>query len=183
MNIYRVGQISGDTQNGVWNTGEMTSMMIYAGAGLLKKMPNVGEDVNWIPVDICSASLVDLALKSSFQTTIPDNERVYHLLNPYSITYDEYLTSLRTAGLTFDTVPPKSFIDAISTTADATNPLIKLLPFFEQSFNEKGILELSKYETTKTTGKCEILKNCSPIDSNLIELYLNYWKKCHVLQY
>ncbi|CAF1084633.1 unnamed protein product [Adineta ricciae] len=183
VNIYRVGQISGDTQNGVWNTGEMTSMMIYAGAGLLKKMPNVGEDVNWIPVDICSASLVDLALKSSFQTTISDNERVYHLLNPFLITYDEYLTSLRAAGLTFDTVPPKSFINAISALANTTNPLVKLLPFFEQSFSEKGILKLSKYETTKTTGKCEILRNCSPIDSNLIELYLNYWKKCQVLQY
>ncbi|UJR19353.1 hypothetical protein I4U23_022482 [Adineta vaga] len=182
INIYRVGQISGDTENGVWNGDEMASMIIYAGAGRLKKMANVGEDVNWIPVDICSASLVDLALKSSFQASISTNERVYHLLNPYLITYNDYLNSLRTAGLNFDTVSPKAFIDAILTTTDKTNPLVKLSSFFEQSCSDNGILELSKYETIKTTEKCEILKNCPKIDSNLIKLYLNYWKKCQLLQ-
>ena len=56
VNIYRVGQISGDSQNGIWNTNEMSPMMIYASAGQLKIMPNVGEHINWLPVDICSAS-------------------------------------------------------------------------------------------------------------------------------
>ncbi|CAF4832359.1 unnamed protein product, partial [Rotaria sp. Silwood1] len=42
VNIYRVDQISDDTQNGVWNTAEIDSMIIYASAGQLKKMPNVG---------------------------------------------------------------------------------------------------------------------------------------------
>ncbi len=160
----------------------MNSMIIYAGAGQLKKMPSVGEDVNWLPVDICSASLVDSALKSSFQISIPAHERVYHLLNPHSIPYDDYLNLLRAAGLTFDTVSPKTFIDAILTTTDTTNPLVKLSSFFEQSFNKNGILKLSKYETIKTAERCEILKNCPPVDSNLIKLYLNYWKKCQILQ-
>jgi thioester reductase-like protein len=177
-----VGQVSGDTQNGVWNTTEMAPMMIYAGAGELKKMPNIGENVNWIPVDVCSASLVDLALKSSFEISTSTDERVYHLLNPHAITYEDYLNCLREAGLNFDIVPPKEFIDTILTAKDTTNPLVKLSSFFEQIYSKTGTLKLSKYETMKTIEKCEVLKNCPRIDSNLIKLYLNYWKKCEVLK-
>ncbi|CAF2957194.1 unnamed protein product [Rotaria sp. Silwood2] len=182
VNIYRIGQVSGDTQNGVWNTTEMTPMMIYAGAGQLKQMPNIGQDINWIPVDVCSASLVDLALKSSFDISISADQRVYHLLNPNVITYEDYLNFLRAAGLNFDTVSPKEFIDTILTTKDLTNPLIKLSSFFEQIFSKKDTLKVSKYETVKTVKKCEILKNCPSIDSNLIKLYLNHWKKCQVFK-
>jgi len=178
VNIFRVGQISGDSQNGVWNTTEMAAMMIYAGAGQLKKMPNTGQDVNWIPVDVCSASLVELSLTSSFKISIGD-QRVYHLLNPHDITYEDYLNSLRTAGLHFDCVSPKEFLDTILTTKDTTNPLIKLSPFLEQIFNKKDKSKSTKYQTVKTVEKCQALQKCPPIDSNLIKLYLNYWKKSH----
>jgi thioester reductase-like protein len=176
VNIYRVGQVSGDTENGVWNRNEMAAMMIYAGAGQLKKMPNVGQDLNWIPVDICSAALVDLALKSSFEIATPYDQRVYHLLNPHSITYEDYLNSLQAAGLHFDRVSPKEFLDIILTTNDLTNPLVKLSSFFEQVVSKKDSSKISKYETFKTVEKCDVLKNCPPINSNLIKHYLNYWK-------
>jgi thioester reductase-like protein len=181
VNIYRIGQISGDIQNGIWNTNEMAAMMIYAGAGQLRKMPNIGQDINWIPVDICSASLVDLALKSSFDFSISPDERVYHLLNPHSITYQQYLNYLREAGLNFHTVSTQEFLDAILTTKDQTNPLIKLSSFLEQIFSKKDSSKVSKYETIKTVQRCSILKNCPPIDSNLIKLYLNYWNKSQLL--
>ncbi|CAF1303367.1 unnamed protein product [Rotaria sordida] len=182
VNIYRIGQVSGDTQNGIWNTNEIASMLIYAGAGQLKIMPNVGLDINWIPVDICSASIVDLALKSSFQTSISSDQRVYHLLNPHHITYKDYFNYLRIAGLNFDVVSLKEFIDAVLTNKDLNNPLIKLSSFLEQIFSKKDTTELSKFQMVKTTQRCEILKNCPPIDSNLIKLYLNYWKKCQLLK-
>ncbi|CAF1230977.1 unnamed protein product [Rotaria sp. Silwood1] len=182
VNIYRIGQISGDTQNGVWDITEMIPMMIYAGAGQLKKMPNIGEDVNWIPVDVCSASLVELALKSSFDISTPINERVYHLLNPHVTTYEDYLNSLRAGGLNYDTVSLETFINTILAATDVTNPLVKLASYFEQSFSKKETLKLPKYEIVKTVERCKILESCPPIDSNLINLYLNYWKQCQVLK-
>lgn len=179
VSVYRVGQVSGDTQNGIWNTTELAPMMIYAGAGQLKKMPMVGEDVNWIPVDVCSRSLVDLALKSS--SDLSANERVYHLLNPRSIRYEDYLDCLRVAGLTFDTVTPQEFVDTILTATDISNPLVKLSAFFEQIYSSKHKLKRSHYQTVKTVERCEPLKQCPPVDVKLIQLYLNYWKHCQVL--
>ncbi len=150
----------------------MAAMMIYAGAGQLHKMPNIGQDINWIPVDICSSSLIDLALKSSFDNS---TSHVYHLINPNIIKYEEYLHTLQQAGLIFDIVSPKEFVNAILTTNDLSNPLIKLSSFFEQIYLNKS--NFTTFQTEKTVQRCEILKNSPKIDSNLIKLYLNYWNQ------
>ena len=182
VSVYRVGQISGDTENGIWNTSEMAAMMIYAGAGRLKKMPDVGHEINWIPVDVCSGALVDSVLKSSFDLSKSSNERVYHLLNPHVISYEEYLNELRSAGLQFDVVSGKEFIDTILSTTDIGNPLVKLSSFFEQLLNKKKGVIASKYATTKTAGRCDVLKRCPVIDGDLIRKYLTYWRRCQVLE-
>lgn len=181
VNIYRIGQISGDLQNGIWNTNEMTAMMIYASADQLKIMPNVGEYINWIPVDICTASLVDLALKSSFDISSND-QRIYHLLNPSNITYEDYLNCLRLAGLQFNTVSPDEFLQLVLSTKDKTNPLVKLSSFFEQIYSKNNAMKLPTFQTLETVKRCAILKDCPPVNSDLIRLYLNYWKTCGVLK-
>lgn len=154
----------------------MIPMMIYAGAGQLKMMPTIGEPISWIPVDICSASIVDLALKSSF------HPRVYHLLNPHSITYEEYLNCLRKAGLQFNTVSPNQFLERILNAKATTNPLVKLSSFFEQIYSTSNAFKLSTFQTRKTVQRCAILKHCPPINSDLIVLYLNYWRTCGLLK-
>ena len=170
MKIYRVGQVSGDTENGVWNKSELAAMMIYAGAGQIHQMPNIGQDINWIPVNICSYALVHLSFNSS-------DHDVYHLVNPHSLSYQEYLQALHQAGFTFQSVSPKEFLDSILNNSDLSNPLIKLSSFLEQRFFNKQKSKFPTFLTEKTAEKCDILKNCPRIDSNLIELYANYWKK------
>ena len=170
MKIYRVGQVSGDTENGVWNKSELAAMMIYAGAGQIHQMPNIGQDINWIPVNICSYALVHLSFNSS-------DHDVYHLVNPHSLSYQEYLQALHQAGFNFQSVSPKEFLDSILNNSDLSNPLIKLSSFLEQRFFNKQKSKFPTFLTEKTAEKCDILKNCPRIDSNLIELYANYWKK------
>lgn len=182
VNIYRLGQICGDTENGIWNTTEMTSMMIYAGAGQLKKLPDTGDDIRWIPVDICSASVVELALKSSFDVTVSKDDRVYHLLNPHVTIYDEYLHDLQSAGLQFDSVSSEEFLQALSNIDDqTTNPLVKLYPFLEHLYNGRETSKFPRYEMIKTLEKSEVLKQCPRINSIMIERYLAYWKECGLL--
>lgn len=176
INIYRVGQVSGDTENGVWNKSELAAMMIYAGAGQLHQMPNIGKDINWIPVNICSGALVDLALKSSFDLCRSSDDHVYHLLNPHSLSYEEYLQALRQAGFTFESVPPREFLNRVLNSDDLSNPLIKLTSFLEESFRNYENHKVAKFSLDKTIEKCPLLRNCPQIDSELIERYASYWK-------
>jgi hypothetical protein len=153
----------------------MAAMMIYAGAGKLKKMPNIGQDINWIPMDICSASIIDLVLKLS-------NQHVYHIINPNSISYQQYLIYLKQSGLQFDIIEIKEFIEEILNIKDQTNPLIKLSSFFQQIFNKKDYSKLILFQTIKTIQQCQILKDCPQIDSNLIQLYCNYWTTSQLIE-
>ena len=123
--------------------------------------------------------IVDLALKSLFHT--PIHRRVYHILNPYTITYDNYLNCLRKAGLQFNTVSPDQFLEIILSSKDTTNPLVKLSSFFQQIYSNSNTFKLSTFQTRKTVKRCAILKHCQPINSDLILLYLNYWKTCGLL--
>lgn len=176
MNIFRVGQISGDTTYGIWNTTELAAMMIYAGAGQLHQMPNVGNELNWIPVDVCSAAVVELALKAA------SDQHVYHLLNPKVIPYSKYLRSLRRAGLIFETVSQEQFMQSVLTAADQTNPLIKLSAFLEQNLSEVDHSQPIRFETTTTIQHSCVLQTCPRISSKLIRKYLDYWKHCRLLR-
>ncbi|CAF0954297.1 unnamed protein product, partial [Didymodactylos carnosus] len=181
VDIYRVGQISGDTLNGVWNTSEMISLIICAGGGDLGKMADVGEAINWIPVNIASSAIVDIAMNTSI-FALSKEEHVHHILNPSSITWSEFLTYLHNAGLKFDTVPSHEWLNALLSSSSSTNPLTKLASFFEK-FYTTGIFEIAEYETKKTVERSVKLRNCPKIDDYLIGLYLQHWSDCGFLKY
>lgn len=185
VSVYRVGQISGDTQNGTWNTTELAPMMIYAGAGKLKKMPDIGRDIYWIPIDICSRSIVDLALNvASCDISTGHDSRVYHLMNPRQLSYNDYLECLRLVGLEFDIVKPKEFLDVLLTEANASNPLVRLSSFLEQMYQQQEPNQSPKkptvFETIETQKLCQILAQCPAIDSKLIGLYIDFWRRCQI---
>ncbi|CAG8585811.1 39686_t:CDS:2 [Gigaspora margarita] len=97
LDIHRVGQVSGDSVTGVWNTREHIPLMIK-GAQIMKIMPNsYSSNVDWIPV---SQSIVDISLSSPFGND-SDYVRVNHILNPKQVTWNEFLKSLQQSGIDF----------------------------------------------------------------------------------
>ncbi|CAF1168845.1 unnamed protein product, partial [Didymodactylos carnosus] len=176
VDIYRFGQISGDTRNGVWNITEEIPLIICAGGGLMGKIPNSGEPVEWIPVDIGSSCVVDIALNWP-----PNQCGIHHLLNPNKIGWNLLLNYLQaSAKVKFEIVPMKEFTKSI----DKSNPLAKLKPMFEKLYeieDDSTTME-THFETTKTIEKTDKLKYCPAINQDLINLYLNYWIECGFLK-
>ncbi|CAG8775943.1 3456_t:CDS:1, partial [Dentiscutata erythropus] len=94
--IIRTGQISSHTETGVWNPNEWVPL-ILGNAGLTGKMPTFEANLDWIPVDIASKSIVDLITRdTSF------NIEVFHISNPKpTITWEQYLDKLKEFGMKF----------------------------------------------------------------------------------
>ncbi|CAF1386029.1 unnamed protein product [Didymodactylos carnosus] len=174
VDIYRVGQISGDTQYGIWNTSEMIPLIICGGGGQLGQMPDRGESISWIPVNTASNCVVDIALQSYSY----DNN-VHHLLNPQTIEWSYFLNELNQIGLKFDIVSMEKWLKIILQNTSTDNPLMKLSSYLESS----SIQRLAHYETIKTTSRTKYLKQCPQIDQKLIRKYLNYWNKIGFLKY
>ncbi|KAG1168167.1 hypothetical protein G6F36_012313 [Rhizopus arrhizus] len=98
--IERVGQVCGDSVNGVWNTSEQFPLVLVAGGSLLHKMPRLESDVDWIPVDYAATAIVNIMLHPQ------QEESVYHIVNPATESWSDLLEAMRSCGMQFDTVDP-----------------------------------------------------------------------------
>ncbi|CAG8826030.1 18183_t:CDS:1, partial [Dentiscutata erythropus] len=138
LDIHRVGQICGDSVNGVWNTQEHIPLMIK-GAQFMKVMPNsYSSNVDWIPVDFASQSIVDISLNAPLNDV--KQVRVNHILNPKRITWNGFLNSLQQSGINFKIISNKEWLDILLKTPEyqdvSKNPIAALSGFFERSINE-----------------------------------------------
>ena len=167
MDIYRVGQISGDSEHGAWNTSEMISLIICIGGGELGQLPSQGQDVRWIPVDMAARSIVEIAMQDHQQ-----NDDVHHIVNPHAMPWSTFLDCLRCAGLHFRVANPSEWL---STILASNTALVKLSAFFDTFFRSKTGFRIAEYETFKSEARSTCLRSCSVIDEKLIRKYLEFW--------
>ncbi|KAF8549988.1 L-aminoadipate-semialdehyde dehydrogenase [Imleria badia] len=96
--VLRIGQMVGDTTNGIWNESEGISLIIKVNAiGIL---PQLDEHVSWLPVDYAAKSIVELVdLPTSAECP------VYHVLHPTRVPWSVVLAALQAARLCFKPLP------------------------------------------------------------------------------
>ncbi|XMA19260.1 hypothetical protein WAI453_012051 [Rhynchosporium graminicola] len=79
VKILRVGQLTGDTTNGIWNRSEAWPLMLSA-ARELGCLPELDESLGWLPVDTAARAVIDISLAD--RSTNKDGScEVYHLVN------------------------------------------------------------------------------------------------------
>jgi thioester reductase-like protein len=179
VDIYRLGQIAGDSETGVWNTAEMIPLIICAGGGEMSMLPDDCQCVDWIPVNYAAACVADIAIDPSTRTA-PISERVHHIVNPRTISWPELLKHLKAAGLHFTVVPIKDWLRVLL--SSPKNPAYVLAGFFQKIFAEGTSFELAKYLTEKTARRTTALEHCPTIDRELVQCYLNYWSETGFLK-
>ena len=82
LNILRIGQLTGDTKDGIWNISEAWPLMMST-LDVLDCLPQIEETLNWLPLDTAGAAVVEIALQTKQGH---DQHRVYHLVNTSSET-------------------------------------------------------------------------------------------------
>ncbi|UQC87393.1 uncharacterized protein CLUP02_12897 [Colletotrichum lupini] len=157
--VLRIGQLVGDSKVGEWNTTEGIPLMIQT-AVTLGSLPNLDEEMTWLPVDHAAAAILELVNadatpQPSERDTDPD--LVYHVLNPTRFHWTrDMLPSLSEAGLRFEILPTDQWMDKLrqSKRDPKKNPPIKLLDWFESKYGRtasanKGVLAYSTAETER----------------------------------
>ncbi|CAF3951474.1 unnamed protein product [Rotaria sordida] len=180
VDIYRYGQISGDSKTGVWNTAEMIPLMICAGGGELGVLPDDCQQVDWIPVNYAAACIADIVMNTTTEMASPV-ERVHHILNPHVISWSELLEYLQSSGLQFKVISTKEWLRMILDSPK--NPVYALASFFEKMFAKGKNMEFAKFSMEKTSRRTTMLERCPPIDQKLIQHYLKYWWKIGFLKH
>jgi thioester reductase-like protein len=149
--VLRIGQISGDTKNGVWNTSEAIPLMLQS-AVTIGALPALNEIHRWLPVDTVASAVVEITLAETLGTDI------YNIFNHNSFHWTRDLLPLLTAvGLKFEEVSPMIWIERLK--ASSQDPEINPPILLEAFFAKKCDME----ETAQTiVVRTEKARNLSP---------------------
>jgi len=204
--VLRVGQVAGPAQGkGKWAAQEWLPSLVISSA-TLGALPDSfgskcsGEDwnIDWVPIDVLSSSILDIAFASGEGHTGTASTAVYHLNNPQRTTWSSLVSSLQksisaTTGREIQIVSFAEWLNKVkaasrrlledtSFTAQSgadlvsTSPAVKLLDFYEgllrRPLSGDGVAVL---ETKQTENNSESLRQLKPITPELMEKWLAGW--------
>lgn len=184
--VLRVGQIAGDTKHGVWNTAEAIPAIVQTGLtiGALPKLEGARNTLRWLPSDTTAAVIADL-------TILPTSGRVFHVISPHTLTWNEdVLPAIEKAGIKARVVPQGEWVRILeqSDSDIERNPPYKLIEHFRVSYGDlsDGKLHEEREERNKDLGKMDFtqtlknspsLKHAPLVDSAVVEKYVRFWLK------
>lgn len=192
--VLRIGQLVGDSTHGVWNETEAWPLM-FRSVATVGALPDLEERVAWLPVDLAAEAIAEAALGptsiSSPSSAPPPageaeaadptkSERgVLHILNRHTAPFRSILDGLRAAGVQFDTVPRREWLDRLAASdADvARNPTRKLLPFYEARIGGAEEKRHPSFDTTRAEERCQVMRGLGPVDAELVRKWVAVWRE------
>lgn len=183
--VLRLGQLSGDSVRGNWNTTEAIPLMIQS-ALTTGALPTINEEYSWLPMDYAARIVLELA---GITQALPanrsqDTDLVYNVQNPNTFHWTtDLLPALDRCGLSFDQVTPLEWVKRLrkSDQNPERNPPVKLTGFFADRYgnstNDKQMRSAARYETAETAKDSPTMR-CIPdlLEEGLIDKYVRYWK-------
>ncbi|PHM37898.1 non-ribosomal peptide synthetase [Xenorhabdus innexi] len=181
LSVYRPGFIMGDSQTGANNPKDFVSRLVKGciKIGAYPLLANLREE--FVPVDYVSQSLLNISI---------DNKKLgkaYHLVSPdrkQSMDLDPFFALLRQHGYQLEGMHYSEWLKKLETDNEIMdNPLMPLLPMLsEKAYGELSRLEMYKdmpaYDAKNTESALkETPIRYTPMDDNLLECYLTYWKR------
>ncbi|MCJ1435793.1 hypothetical protein MMC27_005168 [Xylographa pallens] len=182
LKVVRIGQLCGDTINGVWNVTEAWPLMLST-VNVTSCLPDLEhEKLDWLPVDIAAQAVLQIACGAESEETpeIP----VYHLINENKRPgWTEMLEWMKTIyARPFDVVPAETWVKQLENLgADHVNhPAKKLLGLWKNAYctdstkedNSGGTSEV-RFVTDKTRKAVPAMQAVSSIDE---QHFAKMWK-------
>ncbi|KAK3718652.1 hypothetical protein LTR37_004869 [Vermiconidia calcicola] len=184
--VLRIGQLSGDKANAIWNDTEAVALMVRSSL-TVRCLPALDERPSWLPVDSCAQAIVDISMSSSSESVQED--LVYHLVNPTTFNWKtDLLPALQrhTKLPTFDVVSPREWLDRLAQSEQdpSKNPSIKLIDFWRNKYSGDPAQSAETddepsgltFDTSRTVKDCPLLaEEKDPVSTGLIERYVENW--------
>ncbi|KAJ9125226.1 hypothetical protein QFC22_000181 [Naganishia vaughanmartiniae] len=182
VQVLRIGQLCGDTQEGMWNESEGWPLMIKS-AQITGALPLIQDNPSWLPVDVAAKAVIDIALKG--KTCHKGRLPVFHVANPQLTTWQEILDGLAQARLHFSTVSPREWVQKVKESeGDAgTNPIKGMLGMWENAYGQNGVDRPAPTVKSKhATNVSPDLSASEPVSRELIGRMVKAWRKSGFLE-
>ena len=143
------------------------------------------QNPSWLPVDKCAEAIIELSGINDTpdeKHNCEDESVVYHVQNPCGFSWtSDLLPALKAAGLDFEIVPQKVWIDRLRAGEQdpMKNPTVKLIDFFASKYDNnkpgrKGLV----FKTDITATKSKVIRDgYQVVRSGLINKCVEQWRK------
>ena len=176
ITVLRIGQLCGDTDQGIWNVTEAWPLMLSS-VHVTHSLPRLDrEPLGWLPVDTAAKAVLQISESATaFQPQpSPANDKsslpVYHILNPdRSTTWSDLLTWMSDLSPGLETLPPRAWVERLQNLSGdaARHPARKLLGLWRDAYcrDEDGRDQQPPvaFSMDRTTAIAPAMKGVRPI--------------------
>ncbi|XPT03556.1 hypothetical protein M3J09_012647 [Ascochyta lentis] len=169
--VLRVGQIVADTVHGVWNKDEAIPLMMQS-ALTIGALPKLQENPSWTPVDVIAKAVSEIALSNA-------GPIVANITNPKTFSWtNDLLPALRQAGLEFDEVEPKEWVERLRNSSNdvVANPTFKLVDFFASKYDKDTFGPSRTYQTAVARSFSPALDSAPVLDASFVKTFIDQFK-------
>ncbi|RMZ00779.1 hypothetical protein D0862_06620 [Hortaea werneckii] len=171
VSIFRVGQLAGDTANGVWNTKEAWPMMLSA-VKVTGSLPNLQDKLDWLPGDIAADALI----QGVSARHVGNGPAVYHVVNDHDRpTWSDLLAWLRKKE-SLEAIPPAIWVEQLEKAIDAgsNHPSGQLLDHWRQAYcsDKDGGEGPVSFAMERTRNVIPALRGVEPVNE---EYFAKLW--------
>lgn len=174
--VLRIGQLVGDSRNGIWNQTEAISLIIKS-AETTGCLPVLDESPNWLPVDLAAKIICDLTFSSPQPV---EGNPMWHVVSPHTSTsWKQILGYLAQSGLKFKEVDQWTWLVRLSASEPdpIRNPSIKLLGFYQNKYGAKEPRVSKIYGTQRVQQDSKTFRQIAAIDGSLVGKFVSAWKE------
>ncbi|KAI4243708.1 MAG: hypothetical protein L6R40_003321 [Gallowayella cf. fulva] len=177
--ILRIGQLTSDTEHGIWNISEAWPLMLST-APALHALPDLGDQaLDWLPVDTAAKAVLEVAESmkdvatddggvENADTTSP---QIFHILNPSSSpTWSDLLAAIKDASpvLDLDVLPPREWLQRLER-FEGDLPAKKLVGVWEKAFaGERGGGQVV-FGVERAKEVSMVMREVGPLDEMFLE--------------
>ncbi|KAL6230802.1 hypothetical protein BDW75DRAFT_234132 [Aspergillus navahoensis] len=175
--VLRIGQVIGDTENGIWNTTEAIPLMIQS-ATTIGALPKLDEFHRWLPVNTVAGVIVDISLSESDANVSKDAQAIYNIISPYPFHWTtDLLPCLRDAGLDFEELDVRAWLKKLreSNPDPMANPPIKLVDFWTGKYDHDFPKRVVGWETGKTRAASRTFGEARALERDIVRKMMGYF--------
>ncbi|KAF9768315.1 hypothetical protein IL306_014406 [Fusarium sp. DS 682] len=181
--VVRPGQIAGSSTSGFWNPVEHFAFLVKSAQSLCA-WPDFDGVVQWVPVDVVAATMVDLLHIGYHDAHEP--HPVYHIDNPVGQPW-KAMSQVLAASLN---IPPQRIVPfhrwvklvrQSPLPTDSWNPAARLIDFLDSNFERMSCGGLI-LDTSKSQAHSPSLAAQGPVTAEVATRYITKWKQSGFLE-
>jgi thioester reductase-like protein len=176
--VLRIGQLTGDTEHGVWNMSEAYPLMLST-LNDLGCLPRINDKLSWLPLDVAANAVCEIALADkeiSRASTSRKSSEVYNVVNNDTTTsFMDLLGWLKEMNKDpFEILESREWSERLEKME--SHPAKALLGLWRPAFEDNAREDLERVATFDTTNAKEVsqtMRGVRPVDE---KLFAKIWK-------